>query len=81
VLFLLEEDDRSIADCDEVLKRNPNHFGALSGYGQLMLRKRELDRALDYFQRALAINPNMEGVRSSVDALQRMRSENKKKYI
>lgn len=81
VLFLLEEDDRSIADCDEVLKRNPNHFGALSGYGQLMLRKRELDRALDYFQRALAINPNMEGVRSSVDTLQRMLSEKKKRYI
>lgn len=81
VLFLLEEDDRSIADCDEVLKRNPNHFGALSGYGQLMLRKRDFDRALDYFQRALAINPNMEGVRSSVETLQRLLSEKKKRYI
>ena len=24
---------KSLADCDEVMKRNPQHFGALSGYG------------------------------------------------
>jgi tetratricopeptide (TPR) repeat protein len=81
VHFLLENDDQSIADCDEVLKRNPHHFGALSGYGQLMLRKRELERALDYFQRALAVNPNMEGVRASVEALQRLLADRRKRYI
>jgi tetratricopeptide (TPR) repeat protein len=81
VHFLLENDDQSIADCDEVLKRNPLHFGALSGYGQLMLRRRELERALDYFQRALEVNPNMEGVRSSVDVLQRLLSDRRKRYI
>ena len=81
VHFLLENDDQSIADCDEVLKRNPHHFGALSGYGQLMLRKRELERALDYLQRALAVNPNMEGVRASVDALQRLLADRRKRYI
>src|SRR5687768_12930284 len=25
--------DKSLLDCDEVMKRNPLHFGALSGYG------------------------------------------------
>lgn len=69
VYFLLGEDDQSIADCDEVLKRNPYHFGALAGYGQLMLRKRDLRRALEYFERALTVNPNMRGVEASIDML------------
>jgi len=25
--------EKSLADCDEVMTRNPVHFGALSGYG------------------------------------------------
>ena len=48
--FMIGENDRSIADCDEVLAREPNHFGALAGYGQLMLRKRNYRRALGYFE-------------------------------
>ena len=30
--YLLGELALSLKDCDEVIKRNPNHFGALSGY-------------------------------------------------
>src|SRR5262245_17543061 len=33
--YLAAEYQRSLADCDEVLKRNPSHFGALSGAGQI----------------------------------------------
>lgn len=69
VYFMLAEDDKSIADCDEVLKRNPYHFGALAGYGHLMLRKRNPRRALEYFERALAVNPNMTGVAANIDSL------------
>ena len=29
--FLLGEDDLSLKDCEEVLKRNPQHFGVLAG--------------------------------------------------
>lgn len=81
VYFLLAEDDLSIADCDEVLRRNPQHFGALSGYGQLMLRKRQPETALDYFERALAVNPNMDGVRSTVEVLRRYLIERRSRFI
>lgn len=81
VYYLLEEDDLSIADCEEVLKRNPHHFGALSGFGQLMLRKGEPERALEYFERALTINPNMEGVRASIDLLKRLLLDRGKRLI
>lgn len=75
VYFLVGEDDRSIADCEQVLEREPNHFGALSGYGQLMLRKHEYTRALGYFERALTVNPNLRGVSQSIEAIKRALEE------
>ena len=67
--FMLGENDRSIADCDEVLSREPNHFGALSGYGLLMLRQGEYRRALEYFEQALTANPNMPGVQRNIEMI------------
>jgi tetratricopeptide (TPR) repeat protein len=81
VYFLLGENDLSLKDCAEVLKRNPQHFGVLSGYGQIYVRKGDLERALDYFQRALIINPNMEGVRSSIELIEKILVERRRKFI
>ena len=67
--FMLGENDLSIADCDEVLSREPNHFGALSGYGLLMLRQGNYRRALEYFEQALTANPNMPGVQRNIDMI------------
>jgi tetratricopeptide (TPR) repeat protein len=67
--FMLGENDLSIADCDEVLSREPNHFGALSGYGLLMLRQGNYQRALEYFEQALTANPNMPGVQRNIDMI------------
>lgn len=75
VYFLVGEDDRSIADCEAVIQREPNHFGALSGYGQLMMRKREYQRALGYFERALTVNPNLRGVSENIEAIRRALGE------
>jgi tetratricopeptide (TPR) repeat protein len=62
VLFLLGEDEKSLSDCDEVLRRNPKHFGALSGAGQIHLKLDRPQKALDFLQRALEINPNLTGL-------------------
>ena len=70
--YLLGEYEKSLADCDEVLKRNPYHFGALSGYGLIYLRLDAPARALDYFERALRVNPNMERVRDTVETLRQL---------
>ncbi|HSB23025.1 MAG TPA: tetratricopeptide repeat protein [Burkholderiaceae bacterium] len=61
IYFLIGENDKSLRDCDEVFKRNPNHFGALAGAGQIHLRLGHLERALEFFKRALQVNPNLEG--------------------
>jgi len=81
VYFLLGEDELSLHDCDEVLKRNPQHFGVLAGYGQIHARGGDLELALDYFKRALAINPNMEGVRVSVEVIQEILAKRSGRYI
>lgn len=62
VYFLAGEYQKSIADCDEVLKRNPHHFGALSGLGEIYLALERPTQALVWFRRALQVNPNLLGV-------------------
>lgn len=70
--YLAGDYRRSLADCDEVLRRNPLHFGALSGSGLIHVQLAEYERALDAFRRALAVNPNMQGVRENVRELERV---------
>ena len=67
--FLAGEYRRSLKDCDEVMKRNPQHFGVLSGYGQIYLRLDQPEKALEYFRRALAVNPNLGGVQGLAEKL------------
>src|SRR6185503_18389513 len=44
VRYLTGDFQRSLADCHEVIKRNPRHFGALSGYGQIYFRLEQYDK-------------------------------------
>jgi tetratricopeptide (TPR) repeat protein len=78
VYFLMGDYDQSLKDCDETLKRNPNHFGALSGCGAIYAQRDELDRAAEYFERALEVNPNLEGIEQGL-ALVRQRLGAKRK--
>ena len=64
--YLAGDYERSLADCDEVLKRNPNHFGALSGAGQIHFALENFELALVWFRRALEVNPNMIGVEINI---------------
>lgn len=73
--YLASDYRKSIADCHEVLKRNPRHFGALSGMGQIHLQLDEPGAALVWFRRALEANPNMVGVEMNVEALERLLKE------
>jgi tetratricopeptide (TPR) repeat protein len=79
VYFVIGDFDRSLADCAEVLKRNPVHFGALAGCGQIYAQTGEYEKALDHFRRALAVNPNLDGVAFDAQLLERVIAEQKKK--
>lgn len=79
--YLLGEYERSLADCDEVMKRNPYHFGALSGYGMIFMRLGQPETALGYFERALAINPNLGQVEEAVRLLREVLIQKRKGTI
>ena len=81
VYYLLGEYTKSLADCDEVLKRNPYHFGALSGYGMIYLQLDQPTRALEYFERALAVNPNLSSVQEAADRLKALLIRRRKDTI
>jgi tetratricopeptide (TPR) repeat protein len=81
IYFLLGEYDKSLADCDEVLKRNPHHYGALSGYGMIYLRLDRPALALPWFERALAVNPNLRQVEETVEMLRTLLVERRRGMI
>ena len=66
VHYLAGDYRRSLADCAEVVKRNPSHFGALSGYGQVYFQLEDYDNALQWWRRALDVNPNMTSVEINI---------------
>ena len=79
--YLMGEYQKSLADCDEVVKRNPLHYGALSGYGMIYIQLDQPAKALEYFERALAVNPNLDGVRNTVERLRELIMSQRKKTI
>jgi tetratricopeptide (TPR) repeat protein len=69
VYYLMGEYQKSLADCDEVMKRNPFHYGALSGYGMIYGQLDQPLRALEFYEQALGVNPNLDGVRNAIEIL------------
>ena len=59
----------SLADIEQVLIREPRHFGALAGLGMIMQDIGDDKRALDAFRKALQINPHLEKVPELVKTL------------
>jgi tetratricopeptide (TPR) repeat protein len=69
-LYYMKKDfDRSLADIHEVLKREPRHFGALSGLGMIMQELGDDKDALVAFRRALAVHPRLEHIPDLVKQL------------
>ena len=55
--YMIGDDEGSLADIDEVLKREPRHFGALSGRMLIHLRQGKRSLALLDIIAALAVHP------------------------
>lgn len=69
VHYLMQEFEKSIADIHRTLERNPVHFGALSGMGLCYLGLEEPRNALEWFERAVAINPNLDSIHHYIDQI------------
>jgi tetratricopeptide (TPR) repeat protein len=69
VYYLKNDYAHSLQDIEQVLAREPRHFGALAGLGMIMQDLGDDKRALDAFRKALAVNPHLEKVPELVKAL------------
>jgi tetratricopeptide (TPR) repeat protein len=69
IYYMKKDFDDSLADIHEVLKREPRHFGALSGLGMIMQELGDDKHALEAFRRALAVHPHLEHIPDLVKQL------------
>jgi tetratricopeptide (TPR) repeat protein len=69
VYYLKNDYIHSVQDIQQVLVREPRHFGALAGLGMIMQEVGDDKRALDAFRRALAVNPYLEKLPDLVKSL------------
>jgi tetratricopeptide (TPR) repeat protein len=81
VHFMLGDHRRSLADCDEVMARNPYHWGALSGYGMIYMQLDQPARAIHYLEQALAVNPNLDQVAQTIEALKTLMLQRRRDMI
>lgn len=79
--FMIGQYDLSIQDCEEVLKRVPQHFGALSGYARMLVNKGQFERALDFMERANLVNPQMQNAAEMILQLRKKISASKKNMV
>jgi tetratricopeptide (TPR) repeat protein len=69
IRFTQKDFTGALADISEVLKREPRHFGALSGLGMIMQELGDEKTALEAFRRALAVHPKLEKIPEMVKRL------------
>lgn len=68
VRYLRKNFSGSVADCQQTLARNPNHFGASSGQGLCHLSLGQFREAAVCFRRTLEIHPHLDAVRMNLAA-------------
>jgi tetratricopeptide (TPR) repeat protein len=81
VYYMMGKSDLSLKDCAEALKLNRNHFGALSGAAQIYVSLGRLERALEYYERALTVNPGLPGAAEAVHMLEQRLQERQRQMI
>lgn len=69
--FLEDRDVDSLSDIVYTLQREPRHFGALAGFGQICLRSGDTESALMAFERVLALNPGAKELRQTIEKMRK----------
>jgi tetratricopeptide (TPR) repeat protein len=77
--YQMGELQKSIADCEKVLKLNPFHFGAQVGMAQCFMGLGKTRAALRAYRGAMRLNPGLDGVEDAIRALEEALGEEGKK--
>ena len=68
-LFISGDSIRSVLDIGEALKREPRHYGAMTGLGMILRQQGDDKQAMVAYRRALALYPQLETVKRAVESL------------
>lgn len=69
-LYMIGEYEASRADVAKTLALEPRHFGALSGLGLINAAENKGEAAIEAWQHALEVNPNMPSVQQNIEEMQ-----------
>ncbi|WMS44222.1 tetratricopeptide repeat protein [Acuticoccus sp. MNP-M23] len=69
VYFLAEKYGESLADIEQVLRREPRHWGALAGMSMILLALDREEDAVAVMDRALEIHPHLEDMKKRRDRI------------
>ncbi len=69
VFYVMEDYRRAMADIAETLKREPRHYGAITGMGLIFLHQGDDKNAYGAFERVLTIYPQLETAKKAVEQL------------
>ena len=69
IYYMKKDFGRSLADIQQVLAREPRHFGAMSGLGMILQEFGDDKHALEVFRRALAVHPRLQRIPELVKSL------------
>jgi tetratricopeptide (TPR) repeat protein len=69
VHYLSERYEESVEDCRKAVSRMPSHFGAWAGMGHCFAHLGRHEEAIRSYEKALEINPRLEGVRQGIESL------------
>ena len=66
VKYLQERYCESLEDCTQTVERMPCHFGAWAGMGHCHAHIGRISEAVECYQKALAINPRLTGIKQAL---------------
>lgn len=75
VLYMLGAYERSAEDVAKVLALEPRHFGALAGLGLIDMELDKADAAMDAFEQALKVHPQLPGVKQRLEMLKKKKRD------
>jgi len=71
VYYMMDDYGNSLSDIRATLALQPRHFGAFAGFGMILEAMDRDEEAIRVYRRALEIDPRLDKVRQSLEALEK----------
>lgn len=67
--FLAGDYETAIADCEQTLRLNPHHFGALATLGHSHAAMGNVSAAQNAYRAVLGLHPRLDGIKQSLESI------------